>query len=228
MVAQIVDAGGVDQAVAECAADALFSTMSDADLQLINSGKEPSAEGKTAFTNAVLDCMSGGTEPMTTEPVTTDAPTTVAATTGELSQWADSGEATTQYGENAWSADQAAGAPNVTECGDNSSAWAPLTTNEVAVLTVTYAKAVVPSEVTVVQSYHPGTITMVEVIDADGNATTIYTGLAAEAATCPLSQVFAITDVTTAVQQVRITIDETALNLGWTEVDAVELVGTTD
>ena len=59
LVAQIVDAGGVDQVVAECAADALFSNLTEADLTAVVAGGDPSAEAQTAFTNAVLDCLSG-------------------------------------------------------------------------------------------------------------------------------------------------------------------------
>ena len=219
LVKQIVESGGVSEEVAGCAADALFTSLSAGDLSLVMAGKEPSADGKTAFTNAVLDCLTPPTEPATTEPATTAAPV-------ELSQWATSAEASSQYGDTSWSAAQATGEPEVVECGDNGKAWASLTTTEVAVLTATFDTAVVPSAITIFESYNPGTVTMVEVIDADGMATTVYTGSAVASTECPLSETIAVTGVTKAVKQVRITVDETVLQLGWTEIDAVQLVGT--
>ncbi|CAB4363566.1 MAG: hypothetical protein F2681_06360 [Actinobacteria bacterium] len=58
LVKQIVESGGVSEEVAGCAADALFTSLSAGDLKLVMAGKEPSAGGKTAFTNAVLDCLT--------------------------------------------------------------------------------------------------------------------------------------------------------------------------
>ena len=85
LVAQIVESGGVSQAVAECSADALFSTLSKDDLAKAVGGGEPSNAGKDAFTSAILDCLEVSitviTDAPTTDAPTTDAPTTVAPTT---------------------------------------------------------------------------------------------------------------------------------------------------
>jgi hypothetical protein len=218
LVAQIVDAGGVDQVVAECAADALFSNLTEADLNAVVAGGDPSEEAQTAFTNAVLDCLS---ETVITEPPSTDAPIVGA----EFSQWASNAFATSQYGVTSWSASRATGEPDVVDCGDNGMAWAPSTTNEVATLTVQFGTPVVPSEINVVQSYNPGTITSIEVVDVNGDSTVVYSGVPKVGADCPAASAFPVTGVTTAVDEVNITIDETVLDLGWSEVDAVQLVG---
>ena len=68
LVAQIVESGGVSQAVAECSADALFSTLSKDDLAKAVGGGEPSTAGKDAFTTAILDCLE------MSNTVITDAP----------------------------------------------------------------------------------------------------------------------------------------------------------
>ncbi len=225
LVAQIVESGGVDQVVAECAADALFSNLTEADLTAVVAGGDPSAEAQTAFTNAVLDCLSGTT---VTEPPSSDVPATDVPASGvEYSQWASNAFATSQYGETSWSASESTGEPNVVKCGDNGMAWAPMTTTEEATLTVQFDIPVIPSAISVVQSYNPGAITSIEVVDVNGDSTVVYSGVPKVGADCPATSAFPITGVTTAVDEVNITIDETVLDLGWSEVDAVQLVGVT-
>jgi hypothetical protein len=58
LVAEIVKSGGVDEATATCVVDALYSTLSKDDIAKIGAGKEPSDNGKTAFTTAVVDCLT--------------------------------------------------------------------------------------------------------------------------------------------------------------------------
>ena len=57
LAAQIVEQGGVDQATADCAADAMFDTLSEDDIAKLSKGEEPSAAAQEDFTNAVLDCL---------------------------------------------------------------------------------------------------------------------------------------------------------------------------
>jgi hypothetical protein len=246
LVAQIVESGGVDQAVAECAADALFTGLSKDDLSKVVAGGEPSAAGKDKFTNSVLDCLTPPTEPVVTDaatttvapattvaPTTTAAPaTTVAATTtaaavSGLSQFAATASATSEYGPDSWSANQATGAPTITECGDNTKAWASLQANSKDSITLGYATPVVASMVKISLSYHPGQVVMVEVLDTAGTATVVYEGEPAEmaAADCPTTMDVPVPGVAD-VNSVRITVDQSVIDLGWTEIDAVELIGT--
>ena len=57
LVAEIVKSGGLDQATAECAADALFDNVDDADIAKIADGQEPSEAAQEAFTSALVECL---------------------------------------------------------------------------------------------------------------------------------------------------------------------------
>src|SRR5512141_1688323 len=61
---------------------------------------------------------------------------------------------------------QATGEPNSPACGDQKTAWASATTNEQASLTLKYSQAVIPTQINIHQTYSPGSIVRVEVIDA--------------------------------------------------------------
>lgn len=273
LAAQIVEAGGVSEATASCAADALYENLSEEDLALVVTGEEPSADAKTRFTDAVLDCLSGTvvtetpetdaaptteaattTEPTTTTtktttkttavattaapitaapttaaPTTTAMPTTTAAGADPLStssQYAVTAEATSAYGETDWAASQATGAPNSSGCADDVNAWASLSSDGKDSLTLTYAKPVIPSAVRISMNYNPNQIVSVEVVDTDGAATSIYAS-APVAADCPSLFEIPVTGVVDPVSTVRVTVDQSILGLGWTEIDAVELVGVT-
>ena len=151
------------------------------------------------------------------------SPQVVRAST--VAQWASSAAATTEYGSDAWAADQATGAPNVSQCADDGNAWASSSSTGYDKLTVGFRKAVVPSLVKVYVSYHPGQVTMVQVIDVNGRSTTIYKKAPREISTCPYTMTIPVTGVTAPVRKVRITVNQSTLQLGWTEIDAVQLVG---
>ena len=251
LVAEIVESGGVSQAVAECSADALFSTLSKDDLAKAVGGGEPSTEGKDAFTTAILDCLEVSntviTDAPTTDAPTTEAPTTVAPTTvapttvapttvapttvvaadGTVSQFASTAKATSEFGDDEWSAKQATGAPTIKVCGDNTEAWASLTSDGKDALNLGYATPVVASMVKISQSYNPGQIVKVEVLNTAGTATVIYQGVPAamDPSACPNIMELPVADVAD-VNSVRITVDQSVIALGWTEIDAVELIGT--
>lgn len=58
LVKELVKSGGIDQAVAECVVDALYSNLSEDDLAKVASGKEPSADAQSAFSTAVVNCLT--------------------------------------------------------------------------------------------------------------------------------------------------------------------------
>lgn len=166
-------------------------------------------------------------EPATTteEPATT---TTEPAAPGEVQQWASSAEATTQYGDDSWSAAQATGEPDAAECADDAKAWASLASDTVDVLTVHFAEAVVPSMVSVVQSYNPGQVTEIAVSGPGGESAVVYEAdpSAMPDASCPSSLDVGIGALATfPVDTVAITVDQSVLGVGWGEIDAVQLVG---
>jgi hypothetical protein len=82
--------------------------------------------------------------------------------------------ASSQYGDDSWSATQATGAPNVTTCADDTKAWAAASSNTVEWIELIFAVPVAPSQVNVHISYNPTYITKMELIDLDGVSHQIY------------------------------------------------------
>lgn len=148
-----------------------------------------------------------------------------AAKTVIMAQWASSARATSQYGSPAWAARQATHAPNTKSCGDNSTAWASKSDLSIDTLTVGFKVPVVPKLVKVYQTYNPGQVTKVQVVDVKGRATDVYAAAPAASPGCPYVLKVPITGVKAKVKTVRITVDQSVLRIGWNEIDAVQLVG---
>ena len=73
----------------------------------------------------------------------------------EVSLWASSASATSQYSDTSWSARQVTGAPDSPECADQATAWASETSSGQDVLTVTVPAAGHPTRLDIVQTYNP-------------------------------------------------------------------------
>jgi hypothetical protein len=142
-----------------------------------------------------------------------------------VSQWASSASATTEYGSTSWAADQATGAPDVSACGDNGSAWASSSSTGYDKLKVSFDTPVVPTTVKIYLSYNPGQVSLVQVVDINGKSTVIYKKSPRRISQCPYVMTLPVKGVTAPVDAVRITVNQGRLKLGWTEVDAVQLVG---
>jgi len=141
-------------------------------------------------------------------------------------QWASAARASTQYGEERYSARQATGAPDVPSHVDDPHAWAPSTSErQQEWLEVTFAKPVSATELRIRQSFNPGTIVRVDVIDTDGRSVATWSGH--DSSAYPPDQIawFAIRFPATQVpvQRARIVLDTPAAK-GWKEIDAVQLV----
>ena len=85
----------------------------------------------------------------------------------ELSQWAISAEATSQYADDSWSASQATGTPDTAECGDYGTAWASDSPDGPETLTLQYGMPMIPTAVNIYETYNPGAIVRVELLPAD-------------------------------------------------------------
>jgi hypothetical protein len=144
-----------------------------------------------------------------------------------IRQWAVSAVASSEYGPESWSAKQATGAPNVNECSDNGLAWASESSNSAEEwIEVAYATPVVPTEITVYQSYNPSQVVEVDVITADGISLPIWIGAPKLVAGCPNLLTLPVElEEDIRIQKVRVVIDQSMLNTSWNEIDAVELVG---
>lgn len=92
---------------------------------------------------------------------------------------------------------------------------------------MTYAVPVLPSEIVVRSTYNPGQIKAVYVVNTLGKKVKVWKGKLDKKAECPLDLVIDVTDIEVAVDTVIVQIDQSKLDLGWTEIDAVELTGLT-
>ncbi len=142
-------------------------------------------------------------------------------------QFASGATATSQFGDDNWSAQQATGEPNTFECGDIVTAWASASSTGVDTLEVTFDTAVVPLSISIFQTFTPGSITSVEVANSTTGETAIIPDSADPIGNTPCPGTFILTglNVVFPVDTVRINVDQT-IGGNWNEIDAVQLVGT--
>ena len=170
-------------------------------------------------------------EPAAPEEPAEPVPTRPAAqeprvdSSGVMRQWASSAQASSEFGNPSWSAMQAAGAPDTAECGDQTTAWASLTSDTVEWLEVYYDVPVYATEVIIHQTYNPSQVVKVELIDTKGQRKAIFTESPTALDFCPDEMSLSLRKTDFLVSGVRITVDQSVLGLGWNEIDAVELAG---
>jgi hypothetical protein len=147
-------------------------------------------------------------------------------TAGNLHQWASFASATSQYSDTRWNAAQASGAPDTDSCGDVDTAWASSSATGSDVLTLDYDQAVVPRQINVYQTYNPGSIIKVEVVNSAGGApiTLAKSDDPPGNTACPGVFTINISDVNVPIDRVMVYVDQT-IGGSWNEIDAVELVG---
>ncbi len=143
-----------------------------------------------------------------------------------IRQWASEALASSSYGTDSWAAFQATGAPDTPECGDYYTAWASSNSDTQEWLILYYPQIVYAVEVNIVQTYHPDQVVSVDLIDIDGNFINVYTAQPRVIENpCPYALSIPTAFSGVLAQGVRIHIDQSILNIGWNEIDAVELVG---
>jgi hypothetical protein len=146
---------------------------------------------------------------------------------GELiRQWGISAEASSQYGVDFWSAQQATGEPDTPICGDEVTAWASLSSSGVDWIEITYETPVIPTEINIYQTDNPDQVVQVEILDQNGGYTTVYQAEPAiwSGDDCPYILTVPVEDFSEPTISVRIHIDQSESGM-WNEIDAVELVG---
>ncbi|MGA2966985.1 MAG: hypothetical protein ABSD64_12295 [Terriglobales bacterium] len=142
-------------------------------------------------------------------------------------QWAIQATASSTYsdaqGTAGWSANQAAGAPNVDKYGDNGAAWAPKTPDGgIEWLDLKYPRPVHATEVRVRESCGSGAVIKIEVYDEQGGAHAVWQG---NDPTTELNYLMVKFPKTTfKTDRVKVTL-ATNVVPGWNEIDAVQLVG---
>lgn len=150
--------------------------------------------------------------------------TPAGASGAEVTQWAIYAQASTEYGSEDWSALQITGENNTFECGDIRTAYATANSTGKDWIRVGYASAVIPTRVNVYQTYNPGAIVRLDVVDANGGLHTVYEGVS-PTLDCPVTVPYDIVGVDYPVAEIVIYLDQTITG-SWNELDAVQLIGT--
>lgn len=167
----------------------------------------------------------GKTQPATRQPATQAAPSEPQ----EIRQWAVSAKASSSYGETSWGPMQATGAPNVTDCVDNDKAWASKDSTTLEWIELSYDIPVAPTKINIHQSYNPSQVVEVDLISTDGTTYVAWQGKPESVAYCPDEMAITIDlQEKFLANKVVVIVDQSILKLGWNEIDAVELVGTTE
>jgi hypothetical protein len=142
-----------------------------------------------------------------------------------IHQWASSAKASSEYGSPGYAAEQATGAPDTPDCGDQESAWASEDGFGVDWLEVSYDIPLIPSEINIYESHTPTQIVKVELLDTSGSYHEIYSAIPVQQGDCPYVLSIPVGDVDYQAVSVKITVDQSKLSLPWDEIDAVQLVG---
>jgi len=145
----------------------------------------------------------------------------------EIRQWASSATASSEYSNPEWAAFQATGAPDTTECGDLTSAWASTDPYTYEWIELEYAQPVNPTEINIYQTYNPNQVVQVELRDLSGSYHIIYLE-APQHQTCPYVLTIPVEELDFLVDGILVNLDQSVLDVGWNEIDAVELVGTVE
>lgn len=150
--------------------------------------------------------------------------------TDSKGQWAATAKATSTYGDakdpQDYSASKATGAPDVANFSDNGNAWtAKEPDGGIERLEVGFAKPVHATEIRVRQSFAPGAIIKVELLDTAGASHVVHEGV--DSATYDKYNFWFRKSFDRTPYQVagaRITLATNAVS-SWNEIDAVQLIG---
>lgn len=145
---------------------------------------------------------------------------------GVLRQWASSAKASSSYSDPDWSAMQAIGEPEVDECVDDVRAWASLNSDTLEWLELSYDIPVIPTEINIYQSFNPSQVVEVQITDITGETYIAWTGEPKRVDYCPDLMTISIELYEERYfDKVTVFVDQSIMGWGWTEIDAVELVG---
>ncbi len=178
--------------------------------------------------SATLPPAATATTPPEPTAAPTEAPDLPAAGDEMISQWAVSAEASSSYGydENYWSVLDVLGAPNTDECMESPMAWAPAEADGVDWLEVYFEQPVIAVQVNIHETFVPGQIVSIELIDPQGFSQQIYEAEPVLEETCPRILQVDVPQGGSMTVGVRIHLDQTQFDEYYrSQIDAVELVG---
>jgi hypothetical protein len=183
----------------------------------------------------VVGCLAGCGPSGDLTPDIQDSPSPDATQEGEvlipsagvISQWGISAEASSEFANPEWSASQVVGSPDAPGCGDYQFAWASAGSDGIETLEVAFNSEVYPLEIFIHQSFNPDQVAKVEVLNPETGAYyTVHQKNPIQIdRPCPYVLEIIITGIDFKTDQIRITVDQSQLGLGWNEIDAVQLVG---
>ena len=146
---------------------------------------------------------------------------------GAVYQWAIDAEASSEFADPEWSAQQAIGEPDSPGCGDYQFSWASAASDSIDTLTVRFSDPIYPLEIRIYESFNPDQVVKVEVKDPEGGG--FYAVLQKNPLQvdrpCPYELIVPVEGIDFMSDTVRITVDQSQLGLGWNEIDAVQLIG---
>jgi len=148
-----------------------------------------------------------------------------AAEQPAIHQWASSAQAGSEYGNPGYAAEQATGAPDTPDCGDQETAWGSEDGFSVDWLEVSFDIPLIPIEINIYESHTPTQVVKVELLDTSGNYHEIYRATPVQQGNCPYVLSIVVEDVDYQAVKVKITVDQSKLDLPWDEIDAVQMVG---
>jgi hypothetical protein len=175
-----------------------------------------------SYNLAVVDVSDPLNPQVLSHPSTPGFPGGLALFRGPPSsrQWASSAVASSEYGPGDWGAVQATGEPDTPVCGDQATAWAPLTDGaEPEYLEVTYARPMRSIGLRIHETYTTGFVFRVELIDTEGGEHLVWEG--EDETPCPGVLELTWNETPYRVEAARI---HTRIE-GWEEIDAVQLIG---
>ena len=146
---------------------------------------------------------------------------------GIIMQWAVAAEASSEFSDPEWSADQALGKPDSPGCGDYQFAWASAASDSIDTLVLKYTTPVYPLKIVIHQIFNPDQVVKVEVLDPDrgGYYTVLQKNPTRVDRPCPYQLEVLVDGIDFLTNTIRITVDQSQLGLGWNEIDAVQLIG---
>jgi len=143
----------------------------------------------------------------------------------EFSQWVESvSGASSQYGIRLFSKDQIVGPPNVERPGQDGRAWCPaMTKRGPEFIMVKFARPAIPKAIRVYETAAQGFVVRIESVTERGEVV-IWEGADGTNAKAKILECIPGQGAP-ASDTYKVTIDTAKVRTGWTEIDAVELIG---
>jgi len=141
--------------------------------------------------------------------------------------WSSEAVASSSQDSPYYDAWQATGKPNTLACGDFVTAWQPGEDETEAWIEFSFFPYILPYEIHLVHSFHPGQIQKVEVLTLDEQLLTIYDASQdpyPDVNDCPVTRVFPTDQVDVLIRAVRISLQRRP-DQPWTQIDALGVWG---